>query len=155
MLDICDFLCGQKYPTARLYFCKIKYLPPQSNKDMICRETNNKCCGWIDIKCDVMVAAQEVGNPIICNGTKRSCSDNFNNRFFKCGMLCRHTRPSKAMELNNENVYREFSLVNNRKNNRKDGMHGPKRIKTVDHSQCTCKFQFLIKWDFLLDSMWN
>ena len=149
MLDICDFLGGQKYPTARLYFCIIKYPPPQSNEDMICREIDNKCPGWIDLKWDVMVAAHEAGNPIICNGTQRSSSDNFNNRFFKCGMLYRHTRPSRAMELNNENVYRESSLINNRKNNRKDGIHGPKRIKTVDQSQCTCKFQFLMKWDFL------
>jgi hypothetical protein len=52
------------------------------------------------------------------------------------------------MELNNENVYRESSLINNRKDNRKDGIHGPKHIKTVDQSQCTCKFHFLMKWDF-------
>ncbi len=149
MLDICDFFGGQKYPTARLYFCKIKYPPPQSNEDMICREIDNKCPGWIDLKHDVMVAAHEAGNPIVCNGTQRSSSDNFNNCFFKCRMLYRHTRPSRAMELNNENVYRESSLINKWKNNRKDGIHGPNRIKTVDQSQCTCKFQVLMKWVFL------
>jgi hypothetical protein len=91
MIDICDFLGGQKYLTMRLYFCRLKYPPPQSNENMICREKDSKCPGWIDLKCDVMVVAHEAGNPIICNGTQQSLSDNFNNCFFKCGLLYHHT----------------------------------------------------------------
>jgi hypothetical protein len=72
MIDICAFLGGQKYPTTRLYFYRLKYLPMQSNEEMICKEKNNKYPGWMDLKRDLMIAAHEAGNPIICRGTQRS-----------------------------------------------------------------------------------
>jgi hypothetical protein len=52
------------------------------------------------------------------------------------------------MELTDEYQYRNTSLLNDRRYNRKQGQHFPKRIKTVDRrGGCTCKFQFMIKWD--------
>jgi hypothetical protein len=53
------------------------------------------------------------------------------------------------MKVNEKNAYRESSFVNNWNNNRKDGIHGPKRVKTVDQSQFTCKFKFLVEQDLL------
>jgi hypothetical protein len=116
---------------------------------MIYQENDNKCPGWINLKCDVMVAAHKAGNPIICNGTQQSLGDDFNNCLFKCGLLYRHTSPSLSMKVNDEKAYSESPLVNYQNNNRKDGIHGPKHVKTVDQSQCTCKFKFLVKWDLL------
>jgi hypothetical protein len=94
-----------------------QYPPPQSNEDMICQEKDNKCPGWINLKRDVMVAAHEAGNAIICNSTPLSLGDNFNNGFFKCGLLYHHTRLLLSMKLNDENAYRESFLVNNRNSN--------------------------------------
>jgi hypothetical protein len=52
------------------------------------------------------------------------------------------------MELTDENQYRNTSLLNNRRNDRKQGQHCPKHIKMVDRGGgCTCKVQFIIKWD--------
>jgi hypothetical protein len=51
------------------------------------------------------------------------------------------------MELCNPSQYQHTSLVNNWKNNRVEGKHFPKRIKTVDQRGCACQFQFIVKWE--------
>ncbi len=38
-------------------------------------------------------------------------------------------------------------MVNDQKNNRIQGKHLSKRIKTVDQRGCACWFQFIVKWD--------
>jgi hypothetical protein len=44
--------------------------------------------------------------------------------------------------------FRNTSLQNDRRNNRKDGKLRAKSIKLVDRrGVCTCKFQFMVKWD--------
>jgi hypothetical protein len=51
------------------------------------------------------------------------------------------------MELTDLSQYWCMFLVNDRKNNRVEGKHLPKRIKTVDQRGCACWFQFIVKWD--------
>jgi hypothetical protein len=52
------------------------------------------------------------------------------------------------MELTGEYQYKNTSLLNDRRNNRKQGQHCPRHIKTVDRrGGCTCKFQLMDKWD--------
>ncbi len=57
------------------------------------------------------------------------------------------------------NQFRNTSLQNDRRNNRTDGLLRAKRIKLVDRrGVCTCKFQFMVKWDidgFYIDSIMN
>ncbi len=38
-------------------------------------------------------------------------------------------------------------MVNDWQNNRVNGKHLPKQIKTVDQRECACRFQFIVKWD--------
>ena len=83
MVDICDYVGGQMYNVKRLYFSPTVYLPPTSASDML--STNaHLCMGWVKLCRELMVAAHECGNPIVCNGSQKS---NVNNRVFRCGML--------------------------------------------------------------------
>ncbi len=66
-----------------------------------------------------------------------------------CGTFYRKTRTS-AMNVTDNKPYRETLLCNDWMNNRQGGLSYPKRIKTVDCRGCTCKFQFIMKWDMLL-----
>lgn len=50
------------------------------------------------------------------------------------------------MEISPEPPLQITTLVNDRKNNRVDGIYGPKRRKTMDRRFCTCSFSFLVKW---------
>ena len=122
-VDICTYLSAQKYPTERLYFSPSKYIPPKHDADMSSEE-GGFVRGWIDLKRDLEIASIEAGHTIKSNGGRRS------NRRFVCGCMSRPARRSYAMEVTPENPYREVLLVNNRKNNRPDGMNGPKKVKT-------------------------
>ena len=51
------------------------------------------------------------------------------------------------MKIDDDHKYRRTSLVNNRKNNRANGMSGPKRIKSYLHTGECCRFSFIVKWD--------
>jgi len=104
--------------------------------------------GWIKLCRDITVAGYDLRNPIVCNGSQKSNQNsNTNNRVFRCGHLCRTTRTSRAMVASPDNPHRCTTLVNDRKNNRENDIHGPKRIKTMDQRQCTCFFQFMVKWE--------
>ena len=50
------------------------------------------------------------------------------------------------MEISPECPLQTTTLIYDRKNNRVDGIHGPKRRKTMDQRFCTCSFCFLVKW---------
>ena len=51
------------------------------------------------------------------------------------------------MELTEDCQFRSTSLINDRRNNRQHGQLLSKRIKVVDQRGCTCRFQFMVKWD--------
>jgi hypothetical protein len=141
LIDICNFLGGEKYPTMRLHFSSTDYPSPKTNEDM---SIDLASSGWADLSRDLMTAAHSTGNSIICNG-----SSNVINKVFMCGTFYRKTRTS-AMNVTDDKPYRETLLINDRMNNRQGGLSYPKRIKTVDCRGCTCKFQFIVKWDRLL-----
>ncbi len=104
--------------------------------------------GWIKLCRDITVAGYDLRNPIVCNGSQKSNQNsNTNNCVFRCGQLYRTTRISRAMVASTDNPHRCTTLVNDRKNNRENGIHGPKRIKTMDQRECTCFFQFMVKWN--------
>jgi hypothetical protein len=50
------------------------------------------------------------------------------------------------MEITPERPLQTTPLINDRKNNRVGGIHGPKHRKTMDQRFCTCSFCFLVKW---------
>ena len=147
VIDICDYLGGLKYPAIRLNFCHITYPPPTSNEEMASNKGHHQCTGWTDLSRDLAVAAHGAGHSIICNGSQKSNNNSKNNRVFRCGSFHRATRTT-AMDITDECQYRQTCLINDRKkNNRKNGQSFPKRIKTVDMRGCTCRFQFMVKWD--------
>jgi len=141
-VDICTYLAAKKYPTERLYFSPSKYTPPKHVTDMSSEE-GGFFRGWIDLKRDLEIASLQAGHTIISNGGSRSY------RRFVCGCIHRPARRSYAMEVTPENPYREVSLVNNRKNNRPDGLNGPKKVKTKASPDQThlCPFYFVVEWD--------
>ncbi len=108
-----------------------------------------KCSGGADLCRDLMTAAHHAGNDIICNGSQRSVSGGgmiVTNKVFCCGTFYRKTRTS-SMVATDDKPYRETLLINDQKNNQQGGLSYSKRIKTVDCRGCTCKFQFIVKWD--------
>ena len=141
-VDICSYLDSAKYPTERLYFSPSKYIPPSDDSHMSSNE-GGFFRGWIDLKRDLEIASIAAGHAIISNGGKKS------NRRFVCGCMSRPARRSYAMKVTPDNPYREVSLVNNRQNNRPDGMNGPKKVKTKASQDQTqlCHFYFVIEWD--------
>jgi hypothetical protein len=81
------------------------------------------------------------------NGLQKSNKDMNHNRVFRCASFHRSTRTT-AMELTDEYQYINTSLLNDRRNNRKQGQQCTKHIKTVARRRgCTRKFQFMVKWD--------
>ena len=133
------------YPSVRLEFCNVTYPPPHSNDDMSSINAH-KCTGWTDLSRDLAVAAHGAGHAFFCNGSQKSSNRMKHNRVFRCGSFHRATRTS-AMAITDSCQYRTTSLINDRKNNRQEGQSHPKRIKTVDQRGCTCRFQFMVKWD--------
>jgi hypothetical protein len=61
-------------------------------------------------------------------------------------LLYRSKRLSRATEVSDKNPLWDTTLIHDRKNNQEDGIHGPKRIKTIDQRDCTCSFKFMVKW---------
>ncbi len=138
LIDICDYLTGQKYPVSRLSFYPKTYPPPLSL---------DKSTGWSSLSRDLSKAAHTAGNSIILNGSQKFNKDMNHNHVFRCASFHRSIRTT-AMELTDEYQCRNTSSLNNRRNNRKQGQHFPKHIKMVDRrGGCTCKFQFMVKWD--------
>ena len=136
-VDICDYINGQKRPMHRLYFCPVTYPPPKSPDEMINKQKRSEVYkGWLDLKRDLEVSAFEQGNPIVSNGSN---SNKVGNRVFKCATLFRSTYNTRAMDVTADNPYRDTSLVWNRKNNRRDGIYGPKRKKTSKRSRDECE----------------
>ena len=141
-VDICSYLEGAKYPTERLYFSTSMYSPPLDHAQMSSKE-GVFFRGWINLKRDLEIAAIEAGHAIWSNGGGKA------HRRFVCGCMSRPARRSEAMNVTPDNPYREVSLVNNRRNNRPDGMNGPRKVKTKasqDQKQ-NCAFNFVIEWD--------
>ena len=147
VIDICNYLGGLKYPAIRLNFCHVTYPPPTSNEEMSSNKGHHQCTGWTDLSRDLAVAAHGAGHSIICNGSQKSNNNSKNNHVFRCGSFHRATRTT-AMDITDDCQYRKTCLINDRKkNNRQHGQSCPKRIKTVDMRGCTCRFQFMVKWD--------
>jgi len=96
LIDICDFLGGEKYPTMRLHFSSTDYPPPKTNEDM---SIDLASSGWADLCRDLMTAAHSAGNSIICNG-----SSTVTNKVFMCGTFNRKTRTS-AMIVTDDKPY--------------------------------------------------
>jgi hypothetical protein len=87
LIDICNFLGGEKYPAIRLHFSSSDYLPPKTNEDRS-SDLAIKCSGWADLCRDLMSAAHHAGNGIICNGSQRSVLGAgmiVTNKVFWCG----------------------------------------------------------------------
>ncbi len=118
------------YSAARLAFCPNTYKPPSSN-DEINSKNAESCNGWTVLQRDLSIAAHDTGYPIVSNGSQQSIGRETNNRVFRYGTFHCSSRTS-AMELTDIAQYRCTSLVNGLKNNRIQGKHLPKRIKTVD-----------------------
>jgi hypothetical protein len=90
-------------------------------------------------------AALEAGSPITWNGPRKK---GLPERRAVCGHHHRKERKSTAMPVTEDMRYREVALVNNRKNNRKEGKNMPKMVKIVDKSPGKeCGFRHTIKWD--------
>jgi hypothetical protein len=141
MIDICDYLGGQKYPAVQLDFCHVTYPPPHSNKEM--SSTNaHKCTRWGDLSRDLAVAAHGAGHSIMYNGSQKSSNGMNHNLVFWRGSFHQANRTS-AMGLTDDCQYIKTCLLNDRKNKRQQGQCYPKRIKTVDQRGCTCTFQFI------------
>jgi hypothetical protein len=68
LIDISDYLGGQKYPARRLSFCPTTYPPPTLDEEM----TSRKSPCWCDLSRALGTAAHEAGNPIILNGSQKS-----------------------------------------------------------------------------------
>ena len=152
LIDICDFLGGKKYPAIRLHFSSTDYLPPKT-EDM-CIDLAIKTSGWADLCRDGMTAAHHAGNSIMCNGSQRSVTGVGGsmivlNKVFRCGTFHRKTR-TPSMAVTDDKPYRETLLIIDRKSNRPGGLSYPERIRTVDCRGCTCKFQFIVKWDMVV-----
>ena len=96
LIDICDFLGGEKYPTMRLHFSSTDYPPPKTNEDM---SIDLASSGWADLCRDLMTAAHSAGNSIICNG-----SSTVMNKVFMCGTFYQKTRTS-AMNVTDNKPY--------------------------------------------------
>jgi hypothetical protein len=116
LINICDYLAGQKYPASRLSICPITYPPPMSYDEL----SLDKSTGWRDLSCDLAKPAHTAGNSIMLNGSQKSNKDMHHNHVFRCASFRRSTRTT-AMELTNEYQYRNTSLLNDRRNNRKKG----------------------------------
>ena len=142
-VNICDYLGGGMYPTRRLYFCRKKYPPP--NQELICGGVFNECQGWLDLRRDLCTEAHCAGNPIISNGGNGN--KNSPCRFFKCVGF--RNKKSRAQEVNDQNTYRNTTLTNNDKaNRRKGGKSGPRRINTKERSN-ECTHTFTLRLDDL------
>jgi len=114
-------------------------------------DRGTSCTSWFALKRDIEIAAYDMGNPIISNGSTLSGKSNDgsrsrNNRRFICGTLGKTFKKSVAMPITKSMQYRETSIIKNRKNNRPDGQTGPKRRKVVG-STAKCPFSFTVKWD--------
>ncbi len=142
IVNICDYVGGQVYNAKRLYLSPTDYPPPTSTSDMLSSKAH-LCMGWVKLCRKLIVAAHESGSPIVCNGSHKSNPD---NRVFWCGMLYQLTRPPTAMQISTDHPLQTTTLINDRKNNRVDGIHGLKHIKTMDQRNCTCSFCFLVMW---------
>ena len=126
LIDICDYLNGQQYPTTRLYFSPKAYPPPTSNADMAGKNAK-EYQGWKDLKRDLCISAHSAGNPIISNGKKGVLM----SRSFTCVNFRRIK--SKAQEVSMENPLRGASMTSNDKGNRRlDGKKGPRKIQNND-----------------------
>ena len=145
VVNICSFLGGNKYPASRLVLCPNTYKPPSSNENMSTKELSDQCNGWVDLRKALESAAWFAGNPIISNGSQVSNQRDSNNRVFRCGTYHRSPR-SSTNAFDDLIAYRCSSLIHDKANNRENGKKLPKRIKTVDNSCQSCKFQFTVKW---------
>jgi hypothetical protein len=135
LVDICEYLGGAKYPTKRLYFSPALYPPPTDQKLSGCGD----CKSWMCLKKDLMRSAYEAGHTIVANG-----------RGDRHSLLCSHSYrdfKSKAMQLTDDNKYRNTSLIGNDKENRRiEGKSKPRR-RNISNREHRCPFRFDVKWD--------
>ena len=64
LVDICDYLDGNKYPTNKLYFYSHTYPPPRDNKLMIDTTSGIPYSLWLDLKRDICKSAHETGKTL-------------------------------------------------------------------------------------------
>jgi hypothetical protein len=83
IIDICDYLAGQKYPASRLSFCSITYPLPMLYNEL----SLDKSTGWRDLSRDLAKAAHIAGNFIMLNGSQKSNEEMNHNRVFRCASM--------------------------------------------------------------------
>ena len=92
----------------------------------------------MNLKNNLCIAAIESGNPIMVNRGGK-------HRHFRCS--CQRNQKFSSTNITSKNSYRNTSLVNNDKGNRRqNGKEKPRRSKTRDQSR-TCPFIFSVSWD--------
>ena len=111
----------EKLSASRLYFNPRTYPPPINDDVMKGGERGTSCTSWFALKRDIEIAAYDMGNPIISNGSTLSGKSNDgsrsrNNWRFICGTLGKTFKKSVAMPITKSMQYRETSLIKNRKN---------------------------------------
>lgn len=136
LVDICTYLNKSKSLIRRLYFPIEKYVPPEEG----CRPRGS--AGWECLKADIERAAWDGKCPVICNGQP---GENHSSRAFICGVAGK-IQKSKATQGHTLSDFRSSSLINDKKNQRKDGKKRPRRCKLASYSK-RCPFLFVVKWD--------
>ena len=56
LVDICDFLDGEKYPVHRIYFCRSTYPPPLQDASMD-GSSSESCAGRVSLRHDLCKSA--------------------------------------------------------------------------------------------------
>ena len=136
VVDICTYLNQSKSTIGRLYFPIERYAPPAEG----CKPRGSE--GWESLKNDIERAAWEGKCPVICNGQH---GVNSSSRAFICAVAGKHQK-SKAQQGHTLSDFRSSSLVNDRKNQRKDGKKAPRRRKVALRTK-RCPFLFVVRWD--------
>lgn len=154
-IDICDFLNGQKYPVTKLYFCPVKY--PRDTSVVL----SQPCSSWTILRIDLEKAGLSAGNEIYSNGGGKGrrqirCIGAGRQRSSADGTIGESTECSVS-------IYRNTSLINNDKGNRRGKKGRSLRRKSQDagnaslnallsqehpEGNCpTCQFGFTVMWN--------
>ena len=55
--------------------------PPQDVSEILCKDQDNKCTGWLDLKRDFCISAHENGHMIMSNGYIKSATGQLSRKF--------------------------------------------------------------------------
>ena len=94
---------------------------------------NNQCSGWLDLKRDLSIAAHENYHTTASNCYVKSATGQKSQKFVSA-VASHNKKPFTDMKVDADPQYCSTSLINNRKNNRPNGMSGPKRTKRYLHT---------------------